>query len=413
MPPARSLVAATEIDIAARLRRVVGSARRASPALWASAAVLLVAAAAQARFGAVADVSWMITIGEKWLDGQTPYVDFIETNPPAAILIYMPAVVLARLIGVRAEIVVAAYGFAAAGGSLALSAAILRRAGLISGLGALALALALTALTILPGRTFDEREVFVTLLALPYLALCAARAARAPIDWRGALVAGLCLAAMAAIKPPYALIGAAVAPYLTWRIGFRNLLGAIEYHVAAAFLIAYAALTIWRFPAYGADVVPAVAAAYLPVREFGAATVGQRRRRRLGRAVGAAGGDRGASSARPSRRDAGARRDRRPGGVLRPRQGMALSGLPGARPHRRRPRRGVGGARAAAATARRRGRRGGGDRGRRLARRPAADRLRGAGGFGRLFRPHRGRAWGCVPRRASAPSASPKPPPPR
>ncbi len=281
MPPAPPLLLSRRIDSAVaplprgaldsslaegRARRLSGG-RIAPQALWAFAAIVLVAAAAQARFGAIADVSWMITIGERWLDGQTPYVDFIETNPPASILLYLPAVALARAIGAAPEIVVAAYGFATVGAALGLSAAILRRAGLLAEVGAVALGLALVAFTILPGRTFDERDFFVALFGLPFLALCAARAVRAPVDRRVAALVGVCLGAMVAIKPPYALIAVALAPYLASRVGVGALLRAIEYYVAAAFLAAYAALTIWRFPAYGADVLPTVVAAYLPVRE--------------------------------------------------------------------------------------------------------------------------------------------------
>src|SRR5277367_3294213 len=176
MSPVPSLAAA--VDRAAPPRREADAGRRlrrVSLTLGAVAAIELAAIAAQFHFGAVGDVSWMITICEKWLDGGTPYVDFIETNPPASILLYMPAVALARLIGARPEALVAASGFAAVGAALWLSAAILRRARLIAQIGPATLGLALVALTILPGRTFDERDFFVTLFALPYLALTAAR----------------------------------------------------------------------------------------------------------------------------------------------------------------------------------------------------------------------------------------------
>jgi hypothetical protein len=76
---------------------------RAAAPLALMLAALVAAVVAQARFGAIADVSWMITISEKWLDGATPYVDFIETNPPAAILLYLLPVALARALGVHAE----------------------------------------------------------------------------------------------------------------------------------------------------------------------------------------------------------------------------------------------------------------------------------------------------------------------
>ena len=130
---ARPLAAALAPE-GTRARAAVAAAARARPAApWAWAlAALAVAVVAQARFGAIADVSWMITISEKWLDGATPYVDFIETNPPAAILLYLPPVALARALGAHAEFMVAAWGFAVCGASAAAAAAVLRRAGLLT-----------------------------------------------------------------------------------------------------------------------------------------------------------------------------------------------------------------------------------------------------------------------------------------
>jgi len=92
-------------------RAAVAAAARACAAapLVLALAALVAAVAAQARFGAIADVSWMITISEKWLDGAIPYVDFIETNPPAAILLYLPPAALARALGAHAEFLVAAW----------------------------------------------------------------------------------------------------------------------------------------------------------------------------------------------------------------------------------------------------------------------------------------------------------------
>ena len=230
-------------------------------------AALAAAIVAQARFGAIADVSWMITISEKWLDGATPYVDFIETNPPAAILLYLPPVALARALGAHAEFVVAAWGFAACGASAAAAAAILSRAGLLDELGPATLGAALFALTLLPGRAFDERDFFVALLALPALAVAAARAAGAAPGARSAVVAGLCMAAVVAVKPPYGLLFVGPAAYLAARRGVGAALRAGEYWLAAAAALAYAGVVAWRFPAYVGDVLPAVAAAYLPVRE--------------------------------------------------------------------------------------------------------------------------------------------------
>ena len=61
------------------------------------AALIALAIAQQLRFGAFGDVSWMLTICEKWLGGGAPYVDFVETNPPAAIALYLPPTLVGHL----------------------------------------------------------------------------------------------------------------------------------------------------------------------------------------------------------------------------------------------------------------------------------------------------------------------------
>ena len=247
---------------------VVKGGLKARSAAWLATAVsIALAIAAQAHFGAIADVSWMITICEKWLDGGVPYVDFIETNPPAAILLYLPPVALARTIGAHPEFMVAAWGFAACGASALATTTILRRDGFADSLGGATLAAGLFALLLLPGRAFDERDFFVALLALPPLAVAAARAFGVPPGPGLATVAGLCMAAAVAVKPPYGLLFVGPALYVAARTGFAATFRAVEYWLAAAAAVAYAAAVAWLFPAYVADVLPAVAAAYLPVRE--------------------------------------------------------------------------------------------------------------------------------------------------
>ena len=71
----------------------------------------------------------MIDCNERWLNGAVPYRDFAEINPPASLMLYWPAVALARLIGVTPEFTVAAFGFLAIAASVGACAAILGRAG--------------------------------------------------------------------------------------------------------------------------------------------------------------------------------------------------------------------------------------------------------------------------------------------
>ena len=164
-------------------------------ALAPAGAMLLIAIALQVHFGAFGEVSWLISVCEGWLDGKTPYVDMIETNPPAAILLYLPAVWLARALRVGPELAVAGFGFAVAIAMTSASTTILRHAGLMPRLAPIFWIVALFAFTILPGRAFGEREYFAVLFALPVVALWTARASGPHPSLADMVVAGLCVGA--------------------------------------------------------------------------------------------------------------------------------------------------------------------------------------------------------------------------
>jgi hypothetical protein len=235
-------------------------------ATWVLSCIVCVAALMQIRCGTVGDVSWLITVDEKWLAGATPYVDIIETNPPGALLIYLPAVALARSLGLAPELLVAAFGFVTIAGALLLSASIARRAGFVEALNPITLGLALIATAVLPGRAFDQRDFFAAILGTPYLALAAARAARAPVALPAAIAAALGAGAMIAIKPPYALVLLALAPYLMARLGWRAMFGMVELYVVAAVALATVAAIWFCFPAYLVNVVPSLIEVYVLAR---------------------------------------------------------------------------------------------------------------------------------------------------
>ena len=212
----------------------------------------------------MADVAWLIDCNERWLDGAVPYRDFIEINPPASLLLYWPAVALARALGLRAEAFVSGFGFLAAAAALAASARMLRG---VPGVGLSVLLAAVVALVVLPGETFCERDHFAAVFAVPLLAATLARAEGAPPPLALALAAGLAAGAMAAIKPPYALIGVATALYLTARIGWREALKAPEYYAAAALAAVYVAAVGPLFPDYVARVLPIGLEVHVVARE--------------------------------------------------------------------------------------------------------------------------------------------------
>ncbi|MFH1341596.1 MAG: hypothetical protein ABIL01_10380 [Pseudomonadota bacterium] len=64
---------------------------------WVLIAILFVAAIALRQvLAANTDVSRLLTVGERVLGGQRLYVDVFETNPPMAVLVYLPTIVIAR-----------------------------------------------------------------------------------------------------------------------------------------------------------------------------------------------------------------------------------------------------------------------------------------------------------------------------
>src|SRR5713101_4776931 len=72
-----------------------------SPLLWFLIALVFVVAIVLRQVVPLnTDVSWLLTIGERVLDGQRLYVDIVEINPPMAVLAYLPGIAVARALGV-------------------------------------------------------------------------------------------------------------------------------------------------------------------------------------------------------------------------------------------------------------------------------------------------------------------------
>jgi hypothetical protein len=234
---------------------------------WPILVVLALAAVLQVNSTTPSDVSWLITLCEKMLGGERPYVDFIESNPPAAFFIYFPATLIARAVGMRPEMTVGLFGFATLLASLAICAVILVRAGLASGVENFRLLVAVAVLALLPGHVFDQREYIALLVGLPLFVVLAVRASGTPVALAFRVLSGLGAAVTVAIKPYFALTILAVLPYFVSRVGVKAFLRSIELHAAAAFGVLYVAIVVFCFPAFLAQVAPVAAAVYAPLRE--------------------------------------------------------------------------------------------------------------------------------------------------
>lgn len=214
-----------------------------------------------------ADVKWLLTAAERVLDGHRLYVDLIETNPPMAVLTYVPGIVLARALDVPVAIVTDVLVFAAAFASLALVCRILGNGGALGDVaGWPFLLVAFAVLTIVPGHTFGQREHIVVIGLLPIIALYAVRMhGGGPPLW-AAIAGGIGAGLAMSFKPHFAiavLCGLASCAFCarSWRIAFVP-----ENWIAGAVVATYALCVVFIYPEYLSDIVPMVSEVYLRIK---------------------------------------------------------------------------------------------------------------------------------------------------
>jgi hypothetical protein len=246
-------------------RQALPAALRFAPWL-ALAALFVTALALRHLLAANTDVSWLLTVAERVLDGQRLYVDVIETNPPMAVLTYIPGVLIARGLGLSAELVTDGLVFVAIFGSLAIAAGILKGSRALEESSRWPLALlAFAVLAVLPAKTFGQREHIAIIELLPVLALYAVRAKgeRAPL-W-AILVAGTGAGLALAFKPYFAIgilcgLLALAIQARSWRPLFVP-----ENFIAAAVVAVYALLVVALFSAFLSNIAPMVRDIYILV----------------------------------------------------------------------------------------------------------------------------------------------------
>jgi hypothetical protein len=246
-------------------RQGAAAALRLVPWL-ALAALFAIALVMRHVLAANTDVSWLLTAAERVLDGKRLYVDVIETNPPMAVLIYTPGIVIARALGLPAELVTDALVFAAIFVSLAISASILKDSVAREGLPGWPLALlAFSILAVLPAKTFGQREHIAVIELLPALALYALRAkGERPSLW-AILAAGIGAGLAMAFKPHFAIgIFFALAALAIHARSLRMFFGA-ENFVAAAIVAVYALGVVLLYPEFFSSIAPLVRDIYILV----------------------------------------------------------------------------------------------------------------------------------------------------
>ena len=154
---------------------------RRLPAAWPAVALFMLSLVMPWHAGDNTDVSWLIVVCEKILDGQRLYVDILETNPPFSIALYFGPVWLADELGIAAELAVQAFVYLVFLAGLVLTVVVMRRGGLFDDVPSSWLYAALAFLMlILPGNVMGQREHIGMMLFMPMLAMMMWRAESTP-----------------------------------------------------------------------------------------------------------------------------------------------------------------------------------------------------------------------------------------
>ncbi len=241
-------------------------------AYWPALLIILVAAVLRCFVWVNSDVSWLLTLAEQVLAGARAYVDFTEPNPPASILIYMPAIKLAQLANISAEASLTLLVFAGAFVSLWMTGRVLGKDCAIDvHERPILFAVACALLLILPGDNFAERENIALISILPMIAVYARRAEGASPGAILALFAGIGGGIAVAIKPYFALALLLPLAFVAWRSKKRlarliAILLSVENLATTFVVLAYGAVLVWGFQDYLQHALPLVLTLYVPLR---------------------------------------------------------------------------------------------------------------------------------------------------
>jgi hypothetical protein len=210
------------------------------------------------------DVSWLLVVCERMLDGQHLYGDIVEINPPMAAFAYLPGVALARALGVDPRHVIDAQLLLLAAASLYAVSRILRLSPSLAPANAGPLAVwAAAVVTVLPMHVFAQREHMAMLTLLPALVVYAMRSKREVVPVWAILIAGVGAGITLAFKPFFTVPLALCILFAAFRSRSWRTLFAPENFIAAALVIAVSVGTYVFYPEYFTITYPLVRDTYL------------------------------------------------------------------------------------------------------------------------------------------------------
>ena len=249
------------------------------PAIFLIAIAVLFAGQIAIRLGSELnnDTAWFLYVAQGLLNGGELYRDFVEVNPPLAIWLTVPVVMVSRATGLLPiETLYGAFFAITAIGLLLAWRYLAMIRGVPKWTASFIVFLLAAVFLFIPGSAFGQREHLLVLLFLPWFMLRAARSQGAQISVTESALVGLLGAVAICLKPHAILAPLAIEALLLWRS--RNLRAVFppENLAAVAFAAVYgAAILIWS-PLFLTEMLHFGVAAYVPYFGFDAAEILQR-----------------------------------------------------------------------------------------------------------------------------------------
>ncbi len=239
--------------------------------------VLLLSVLMRLTSGTTPDVSWLIDMNARMLDGEVAYVDIFETTPPVPVLLYMPGAWAEQVTGMGAEVFVYSYFYAIYLACLWLAWRLLPPR--LPGVGDVRFGIILPSaifLFLLSHDSFAQRETIAAALALPMVSLVITYFEKG--NWvRGALplMAIIAVGLSAAIKPPvFALPVLLLGVLIIWRDRSLRSLWRSGLILAGGIAVITTIVSLMAFPEYLGGVMQLMRDIYVPVRAIGVESAG-------------------------------------------------------------------------------------------------------------------------------------------
>ena len=210
------------------------------------------------------DVAWLLYVARKWLGGQRLYEDLVEVNPPLIVWIYAIPAALAEWTGAAPRLIAAPFFALLVLASAAWTATLLHARAAIFNHRLPVFALLATAMLLLPGIEFGQREHLLLVACLPYLVLLARALDGEKEPPMTAIAAGILCGLGCALKPSFALALLLLEAVALFSRNRHRARGPLRLAALSAFLAMalYGAGVVLFCPAFLQKAVPLALALY-------------------------------------------------------------------------------------------------------------------------------------------------------